>query len=183
MEEEREEALILEYLRGEASQTEHARLREWMKAHPAHEAAARQVAQMYYARRTKERIRQRDSQEAFRRTMRRRKGKKRRLFVQRLSVVAACMALVVLPVVNYYYFLSQRKAEQALITVQTNAGVRTRLNLPDGTEVHLNASGRLTYPASFGPEERGVTLEGEGYFQVAHDAKRPFIVLNSESDA
>ncbi|HAT93174.1 MAG TPA: hypothetical protein DCS36_12485 [Sphingobacterium sp.] len=48
--------------------------------------------------------------------------------------------------------------------------------LPDGTTVWLNAESKLKYPTKFAGAERLVELEGEGYFEVAHNASRPFIV-------
>lgn len=54
-------------------------------------------------------------------------------------------------------------------------GTDYRLVLSDGSKVWLNARSRLTYPEVFG-EIREIKLEGEAYFEVAHDEKRPFIV-------
>lgn len=51
-----------------------------------------------------------------------------------------------------------------------------KLELPDGTQVFLNAGSRLSYPGRFGKKERVVSLEGEGYFHVASEEKRPFII-------
>ncbi|MBP1613133.1 MAG: iron dicitrate transport regulator FecR [Bacteroidetes bacterium] len=48
--------------------------------------------------------------------------------------------------------------------------------LSDGTVVHLNAGSKLTYPVKFIQKQRMVALEGEGYFEVAHDENRKFIV-------
>lgn len=50
------------------------------------------------------------------------------------------------------------------------------LTLPDGTMVHLADDSRLIYPETFGRGDRNVCLEGEGYFLVAHDRSRRFIV-------
>jgi hypothetical protein len=50
------------------------------------------------------------------------------------------------------------------------------LLLPDGTRVWLNARITLGYPVSFSSRERSVELNGEVYFEVAEDAKRPFTV-------
>jgi ferric-dicitrate binding protein FerR (iron transport regulator) len=169
------ETHLLRYLRGDSPEAEKARIAEWLKMHPDNEKTLLQVAQMYDAQRSKERMQRRDPLAAFHKNLKRRNAKVRHIFLRRLSVAAACVALAVSIVVNYY-FLSQKEAKQPFITVQTNAGMRTKLNLPDGTEVHLNSSGKLTYPASFGMKERRVTLDGEGYFQVARDAERPFIV-------
>ena len=48
--------------------------------------------------------------------------------------------------------------------------------LADGTTVHLNAGSKLTYPVRFAGKRRVVALEGEAYFKVTKDPKRPFIV-------
>jgi transmembrane sensor len=51
-----------------------------------------------------------------------------------------------------------------------------RLDLADGTEVHLNASSTLRFPFIFAGSTREVYLEGEAFFTVAHDPAHPFIV-------
>lgn len=61
-------------------------------------------------------------------------------------------------------------------------GGEYQLTLSDCTVVYLNADSRLKYPVSFGKDCRLVELEGEGYFEVAHDADRPFIVHTQELD-
>ena len=48
--------------------------------------------------------------------------------------------------------------------------------LADGTNVHLNAGSKLTYPVRFAGKRRVVALEGEAYFDVVKDETRPFIV-------
>jgi len=59
------------------------------------------------------------------------------------------------------------------------AGGRYKLLLSDGTEVLLNAATRLRFPFRFGPAAREVYLEGEAYFKVAGDQRRPFVVHTS----
>lgn len=61
-------------------------------------------------------------------------------------------------------------------TVVVPEGKDMKLTLSDGTEVWLNANSRLTYPTAFKGKERKVTLQGEAYFKVTHDAHHPFIV-------
>jgi len=51
-----------------------------------------------------------------------------------------------------------------------------RLELADGTEVHLNASSTLRFPFIFLGKTREVYLDGEAYFIVARNTSQPFIV-------
>ena len=56
------------------------------------------------------------------------------------------------------------------------------MTLPDGTRVHLNYNSSLTYPLAFTGASREVELEGEAYFFVAKDNRRPFIVHTRYGD-
>ncbi|SEL63018.1 FecR family protein [Parapedobacter koreensis] len=51
-----------------------------------------------------------------------------------------------------------------------------QITLSDGTKVWLNAMSELRFPVHFGQGSREVFLQGEAYFEVAHDAKKPFHV-------
>lgn len=61
-------------------------------------------------------------------------------------------------------------------TLTTPAGGEYQVVLVDGTKVWLNAASKLIYPEHFSDTARLVTLEGEAYFEVAHENKRPFRV-------
>ncbi len=54
--------------------------------------------------------------------------------------------------------------------------------LPDGTIINLNKNSRLEYPSEFASNERLVKLEGEAYFDVAHNSAQPFRILAGESE-
>ena len=55
-------------------------------------------------------------------------------------------------------------------------GSRTVVELSDGSVVHLNYGSRMKYPQNFSGETRSVVLTGEGYFKVAHNPDKPFVV-------
>lgn len=61
-------------------------------------------------------------------------------------------------------------------------GSKGRFTLPDGSVVWLNSETKLTYPNQFADDRRLVSLEGEAYFEVAKDAKKPFVVQAGEID-
>lgn len=58
----------------------------------------------------------------------------------------------------------------------TKKGELKMIQLADSTTILLNADSRISYPDHFKENRREVTLTGEGYFRVAHDNKKPFIV-------
>lgn len=61
-------------------------------------------------------------------------------------------------------------------TITTPRGREFQVTLSDGTKVWLNAASSITYPAAFAGGERKVTITGEAYFEVAEDARQPFVV-------
>lgn len=57
-----------------------------------------------------------------------------------------------------------------------------KLVLADGSVVYLRNGSKLNYPAKFKGEERNVTLEGEAFFEVAHDSRHPFIIRSGDAN-
>lgn len=66
-------------------------------------------------------------------------------------------------------------------TLEVPRGGEYRLELSDGTLIALNAESKIRYPNRFEGEERRVELEGEAFFDVMHQAGRPFIVSNERA--
>jgi transmembrane sensor len=73
-------------------------------------------------------------------------------------------------------------ASNKMSVLSTPAGGQYELILPDGTHVWLNAASTLSFPEQFSSTERRITLKGEAYFEVAHDAARPFRVSTSRQN-
>ena len=66
--------------------------------------------------------------------------------------------------------------------ITINPGSRTKIQLPDGSQVWVNSGSNLTYEGNFKGNTREVQLDGEAYFDVVKDASRPFIVHTSGID-
>lgn len=62
------------------------------------------------------------------------------------------------------------------LTIVSQNGTGTEATLPDGTRVRINAQSSLTLAEGFGGKSREVKLDGEAFFEVAHDSRRPFRV-------
>lgn len=63
--------------------------------------------------------------------------------------------------------------------ITTRPGSKSKVELPDGSVVWLNAGSKLTYNKDFGKELREVTLSGEGYFDVVKNKEKPFVIHTS----
>ncbi len=66
--------------------------------------------------------------------------------------------------------------------ISTGNGSRTKVQLPDGSLVWLNAGSKLHYDKSFGITSRHVTLSGEAFFDVTKNKEKPFIIQTSSID-
>lgn len=110
------------------------------------------------------------------------KYKRRKHFI---NVLARMAAILMLPVFSFGLYMSfkyqsirhgQISGSQAYNEVFSSVDAITKVSLPDGSIVWLNHSSTLKYPTVFQKDCRTVELTGEGYFEVAHNSKIPFIV-------
>jgi transmembrane sensor len=114
------------------------------------------------------------------------KYKRRKHFIMVLTKIAA---ILMLPVFSFGLYMSfkyqsakhdQPSVNQAYNEVFSSVDAITKVSLPDGSNVWLNHSSTLKYPGKFQGDSRIVELNGEGYFEVAHNPKIPFIVKVGE---
>lgn len=96
------------------------------------------------------------------------------------KVAAAIAILVVFTGAGYLLGEFGSKRNIGDVVVEAPLGSRTKMNLPDGTLVWLNAGSTLRYKQDFGIENRTVELVGEGYFEVTHNKQLNFDVKTNE---
>lgn len=104
---------------------------------------------------------------------------RKKLSVRSLCIEIAKVAAVVVIVLMgaQYWFGKQQPADvSTLQSIYVPAGQRTEITLADGTKVWLNSRSTLTLPSCFSSDIRKVRLDGEGYFVVASNQEKPFIV-------
>jgi len=76
----------------------------------------------------------------------------------------------------------KKAAQVAQNTISTKPGSKSKIQLPDGSQVWLNADSRITYDETFRGPSREVQLTGEAYFDVARDKDHPFIIHTNSID-
>ena len=98
-----------------------------------------------------------------------------------LRIAAIWLApLIMLGAAAWYYTTATERAklysEVVFMHQFTAYGERSKIILPDSSEVWLNGGSSLIYPSRFVSAERNVCLTGEAFFKVKKDSKRPFTV-------
>ncbi len=170
-----EDIFLLEYIKGSASPEVTEVVEAWLCKNEGNKAILLDLAKIYFAHHTHQRIAARIPESAFEKIQNRIKGNQRKLWVKRYAMVAACLAFFVLGGLATYW-MNPFQGDTQMITISSNAGMRTRLQLPDGTNVCLNSGSQIRYPSVFSKSKREVVLEGEAYFEVNHQPSHPFIV-------
>lgn len=87
------------------------------------------------------------------------------------SAIAAGIALLILS----YFLLTPRQ-----VVYETMAGQEKSVDLPDASQIQLNASSEITFERNWEEKEtRTINLKGEGFFKVQKQPQKPFIVKTS----
>lgn len=97
--------------------------------------------------------------------------------------VAAAVIIPFIFLAGAFTFVANRTgvfSSEEMAEVIVPYGEQVQVVLQDGTIVQLNSGSHLQYPKSFGLFSRSVKLSGEGYFSVAKELGRPFIVNLNE---
>ncbi len=98
-------------------------------------------------------------------------------FLSQLQRIAAILFVpLFIASIVYFFVLSRDSYETAWAEIVCPSGARTEFQLPDGSTGVLNSESTLKYATDF-RNNRKVQLEGEGYFDVVKNKKRPFSVI------
>jgi ferric-dicitrate binding protein FerR (iron transport regulator) len=163
---------------GEISPAESAQLTQWMQQSPENQKIATDMQAMWEATGASTRSFHPDLDADFSSLQKRIAAQtqptlKVAFRASRLLRVAAAMALLL----GAYGVWRVYNSGGAAMQVETvaDAGFR-KIQLPDGTSVWLRKNSTLTFQKQFNGVSRRVQLNGEAYFEVLHDAARPFSV-------
>lgn len=85
------------------------------------------------------------------------------------------LGFVCFQTIIYFTKKEEEKVVEKTI-VETGVGERSKITLPDGSQIWINACSSLVYDNTYGEQDRRVHLKGEGYFEVNTDTVKPFFV-------
>lgn len=104
-------------------------------------------------------------------------GKQSYKWYRTWSVAAVAIVLLGLITVTAYWQGSRQiQSNFSDIVVEAPLGSKTKLTLPDGSTVWLNAGSKMVYSQGFGVSDRRLAFQGEGYFEVEKNDEKPFLV-------
>ncbi len=162
--------LLQRYIAGNATEAERKQVAEWIDESPKH------LREYMAQRKLYDIVVWRSSVQPGSHVKTKVAAWGRRLVVEMLKVAA----IFVLVFWGSNYWWNSKTTYDKYQSVFVPAGQRAELKLSDGTRIWLNSQSRLIYPSSFGKDVRSVKLDGEAYFEVAHDTKTPFEVCTKE---
>ncbi|MDD3062584.1 MAG: FecR family protein [Massilibacteroides sp.] len=114
--------------------------------------------------------------------------KRRSFFIQpfyrsRLGIVAVVSAILIFCFSTFaFYYIGDYVEKESALYTYTSLNGKSKVFLPDGSLVWLNAQSSLSYSFDKKEDRRQVILEGEACFEVAKDKKKPFIVTCGETE-
>lgn len=170
--------LIDKQLKGQPDPAETATLLQWRNEREAHETIYRQLEKIwqetgailqeptYNAENAWDKVDGRLAAGKSNNTV--------RLFTR--LAMAACLAGLLF-FAGWMFFHKKTPPLQLAVAGATNKP----LTLPDGSQVVLRKGATLSYPETFSGREREVSLTGEAWFEVQHDAAHPFRIQTSRA--
>lgn len=167
---------LFRYVNRELTDQERIEVEEWINLSEENRKIAKDYYELSFALTSLKVIKRSAPQKALKKVNKRimeKQVQKVYLFVQRVAVILLLPLLILTG-----YLLLQSKAEKPFFYLETRMtpGMTGSTVLPDGTKVWLNSSSYLKYPSLFSGQTREITLDGEAYFEVAHNVEKPFIV-------
>lgn len=186
-ESERFERLMSDYLSGNLNRENERILLEYIRSDEIYRSRYSEMAKLYAISQIPhfEKRKADNYQDVLLRISSVDSRKKNRHIGFRIRHIAALFLLLLTTgISSYYLYHDLTRTPDSLLVYETIVplGSQTKVILPDGSAAWLNSGSVLKYNQSFGKQERAVFLTGEGYFDVAKDTKRPFLVKTDELD-
>jgi ferric-dicitrate binding protein FerR (iron transport regulator) len=190
----RDNEMLARYLSGENTQDEKTEVENWIHSDPENKQQIEKLKKAWAAERARfqnwdtKRLWAKIAAEAGIDVISDDNGKilllTGRVFSSRLLKIAAVLLLTVsLP---YFYIkvldpVVQGTFFQNMVEITVAAGEQETILLPDGSKVVLDSGSKFSYPEKLKGNTREVFLQGEGYFEVAHNPDRPFVVRANDA--
>ncbi|MDA3891956.1 MAG: DUF4974 domain-containing protein [Salinivirgaceae bacterium] len=178
--------LVIQYFSGNMHEDDLHKLNAWIESSEDHKKYFDHMRELWLAAQIAENHYKFDAKIGFdifkAKVLNKESGNKatptRKLYISFTRIAAIFIGAFLLGagVLLFTDYVVSNQQEQILTEVIVPRGSGTTMRLSDGTLVQLNSGSKLSYKKSFGDTDREVWLDGEGFFNVAEDKKRSFII-------
>lgn len=97
-----------------------------------------------------------------------------------LSYAAVLLLLSAASVIGYKYIFHHTPLPVEYTQMSNRDGQHSKIILPDNSVIYLGGGSKLRFAKKFEGRERIVYLNGEAFFEVVHNPKRPFVVKSGK---
>lgn len=163
------------YFEGKLDAESTKKVEAWIEESEEHAEIANTYATIYSATDDLYVLSHTDTEAALGAVSSRMGKEKKTVWLRRFERVAAVLLVPLLVTLVVALFYKNKRNDVSMVNIKATAGMIAKATLPDGSHVTLNSGSSLSYPTTFS-DERTVKLHGEAFFDVAKDAKHPFIV-------
>lgn len=173
--------LILEYLQGSLDDTGEKELRAWINSHPENRKQFTQTCAMWELSSLGHTEAKFDKQKNWDILSHRihPKNKVQKLITRWANIAAIFVVAFGTSYFTIRFFERENKTQAvaaAWIINEAPMGNMSKVTLPDGSEIWLNAGSKIKYATNFNVDDRYINLKGEAYFHVSTNKEKPFTV-------
>lgn len=163
---------LYRFFEGKATYAEEKKIREWMEFSESHRSTFARVRKEYdtlLLAGTPSRVTPHPC-------------RKRGAFHYSRWVIGISAVIAVALLIGGLHLFTGQSDKMPYNTVIVPPGQRINLILSDSTNLWLNANTTFRYPTEFAKDNRTVFLDGEAYFEVSKNEKKPFIVKTRQGN-
>jgi len=178
--------LITSFFSEELSPDQLIELENWIDSDEANKTHFLKMQEIWFSSGITNPMRSYNTDKAFERFLtktkevQKQKIQSKRRLLHPIWYAAAIALLLIVSWFSYQQGGRQLENQFSDMIVEAPLGSKTKLYLPDGSLVWLNAGSKIVYSQGFGVNERNINLSGEGYFEVIKNEKLPFKVKTDE---
>lgn len=179
--------LILSFLERKISSEELQVLRKWVKSSVENESYFKQMEEAWLLTasvKSKENYHKEQAYQNFSERIKNGRGPVRNIKILRNIINYAALMVLSFGIgvlVTHWREVANSNKEVLTYSLEAPRKAKLKINLPDGSLVWLNAASTLSYNSGFGIDNRDLSLQGEGYFEISKNPELPLIVSSGTS--
>lgn len=173
------DSLTARYLTGSISNEDFQTFKELLDESQSNREYVRRAVDIWVAGKTITDRTRYDSYAAYERLLRHahlQQGQSKSMDRRKLYYFVAAVAMVLLLCLPLGWKWVSEYSGAEEVTLRVPDGSLLKMTMPDGSKLTLNSGSVVVYDQHYGVSNRNIRLDGQGYFEVKHNDRLPFII-------